>query len=140
MSLTDRQLALIRTSFKALRDDPKPRSLEFYDHFFRHAPALREMFRDDDIGGQGMRFMSTLAVIVDNLDNPDKISERFADLGQSHRAMGVKAQHFEPMGEALIDTLAEALGAKFTNETRKAWRTAYADFTKQIIQLGDIQA
>ena len=124
MTLTDRQLALIRTSFKALRDNPEPRSIEFYDHFFRHAPHLRDMFRDDDIGGQGMRFMSTLAVIIDNLENPEKIADRYADLGQSHRAMGVRAEFFEPMGEALIDTLAESLGEKFDDETRNAWRSA----------------
>ena len=138
MSLTDRQMALVRTSFQALRDDPQPRFAEFYDALFRHAPELRPMFRDEDMGGQGMRFMSTLAVIVDNLHHPEALEERYADLGAGHRAMGVKAEHFEPMGKALIDTLAESLGAKFTDETRQAWEAAYAEVSHTIISRGDI--
>ena len=56
MALTDRQLALIRSSFDALRDDLQPKSIEFYDALFQFAPGLRPMFRED-LAGQGMKFM-----------------------------------------------------------------------------------
>ena len=101
MSLTDKQLVLIRESFDALQDDIEPKSIQFYQALFRRAPHLKPMFRED-LAGQGMRFMSTLRVIVDNLHNPDAMAQRYADLGVGHRAMGVTAADFTPMGEALM--------------------------------------
>jgi len=138
MALTDRQIALIRESFTALRDDPKPKSLDFYEAFFARAPELREMFRTDDLAGQGMRFMSTLGMIVDNLEHPGALAERFADLGNAHRAMGVKADHFAPMGAALNDTMAQTLGDGFTQEAREAWEAAFAQVSQEIIDRGGI--
>ena len=137
MALSEQQLALIRTSFKTLRDDPQPRSIEFYEALFRHAPNLRGMFRED-LAGQGMRFMSTLSAIVDNLHSPGAMAERYADLGVGHRALGVTAADFAPMGQALMDTLAAQLGARFTEDTRAAWETAYAAFSQEIIDRGGI--
>ncbi len=137
MPLSERQMMLIRDSFDMLRDDIEPRSIQFYDALFKHAPHLRDMFRED-IAGQGMRFMSTLRVIVDNLHNPDAIAGRYSDLGEGHRAMGVKAVDFEPMGQALIETLANAMGDDFTPETREAWLAAYTEFSDEIIKRGDI--
>ena len=138
MPLTDRQLDLIQDSFHALRDDPRPKSIAFYDALFERAPDLRAMFRDEDLGGQGMRFMSTLAAIVDNLHDPTAMERRYTDLGMSHKAMGVTAQNFKPMGEALLDTLANTLGEDFTPEMRDAWTRAYAEFSREIIDKGSI--
>jgi len=137
MPLSERQMTLIRDSFDMLRDDIEPRSIQFYDALFEHAPHLRDMFRED-IAGQGMRFMSTLRVIIDNLHNPDAMADRYSDLGEGHKAMGVKAVDFEPMGRALIETLANALGDDFTPETRAAWQAAYTEFSAEIIKRGDI--
>ncbi len=138
MALTERQKALIRTSFEMLRQDIQPRSVEFYENFFRRVPEVKPMFRLDDIAGQGMRFMTTLAVIVDNLDHPEALAARFEDLGQAHRALGVKASLFAPMGEALIETLQGALGPRFTDEMRQAWQAAYDEVTRELVSRGKI--
>lgn len=137
MALTDRQLDLIRQSFSALRDDPEPKSVTFYEALFKYDPSLKEMFRED-IANQGMKFMSTLRVIVDNLHNPAAMATRYTDLGEGHRAMGVRAPDFEPMGRALIDTIADAMGDDFTDEMRQAWEVAYAEFSSDIIDRGHI--
>ena len=139
MALSDEQLALIRTSFKALRDDPQPRSIAFYEALFQHAPNLRDMFRED-LAGQGMRFMSTLAAIVDNLHTPGAMADRYTDLGNGHRALGVRAGDFAPMGQALMDTLEATLSARFTDDTRAAWEAVYAEFSREIIERGGIPA
>ena len=95
------------------------------------------MFRDD-LAGQGMRFMSTLSVIVDNLHDPSSLDERYADLGRGHAGMGVRARDFEPMGRALIETLRDTLGDIFTAEMESAWLLAYGQFSEAIIAKGKI--
>ena len=137
MPLTERQLGLVRDSFAALRNDPVPKSLEFYDALFRKAPELKGLFRED-LTGQGMRFMATLGAIVDNLHDSNAMADRYTDLGNAHRAMGVKAKDFIPMGQALFETLEHTLGEDFTPETKEAWEIAYAEFSRDIIAKGEI--
>lgn len=137
MALSQDQIDLIRESFDAIRKDQERRSLAFYEAFFRRAPELREMFRGD-IEGQGMRFMSTLSTIVAHLDAPDGMQDRLAELGQGHRAMGVKRAHFAPMGAALIETLEGAMGDRFTPEMRAAWEEAFKDISQALIEKGGI--
>lgn len=138
MTVTEKQLDLIRQSFAVLREDLEPKSVYFYGALFKYAPELKSMFREDDMAGQGMRFMSTLSAIVDNLHDPAALVQRYEDLGRSHAAMGVKASYFGPMGKALVDTLRQTLGDRFTPEMEEAWETAYADLSHEIVKLGHI--
>ncbi|GAA6209298.1 hypothetical protein NBRC116601_25910 [Cognatishimia sp. WU-CL00825] len=138
MPLSEHQMDLIRDSFEKLRGDLQPKSIAFYQSLFEHAPHLKPMFREDDMAGQGMRFMSTLGAIVGNLHAPESMEQRYKYLGAGHRALGVKVQDFAPMGVALMDTLASTLGHEFNDEVREAWTQAYADFSREIIKRGDI--
>ena len=137
MALTTRQAELIRQSFETLQQRLGPASMSFYDSLFRRAPDLRAMFRDD-LAGQGMKFMTTLGTIIGNLEDPESQGDRFAELGRGHALIGVKAAHFAPMGEALIETLREELGAAFSPEMEAAWRAAYDELAARIIRRGRI--
>jgi len=138
MPLSDDQLALIRQSFDVLRHDPQPATAFFYEDLFRRAPELRQLFRDD-LAGQGMKFMSTLAVIVDNLHEAGALAERYTELGAQHRRLGVTAPMFTPMGEALLATIENALADSYTLDVGAAWRVAYADMAEAMIEMGEIQ-
>jgi nitric oxide dioxygenase len=138
MSLTPNQVRLVRQSFDELKKNPQRRSVEFYEAFFAKLPEARTMFRED-IEGQGMRFLSTLSVIVDHLDLPDGMEGRLRELGQVHRMMGVQPEQFEPMGQALIDTLEGALGEAFTPEMRAAWDAGFIEIAALVIEKGGIE-
>lgn len=47
-------------------------------------------------------------------------------LGARHRRYGVKADHYAPLGSALIWMFQHALGERFTPEMEEAWLEAYA--------------
>lgn len=137
MAVTTRQAELIRQSFHALRQRLGPASMSFYEALFRRAPELRPMFRDD-LAGQGMKFMTTLGTIIGAIEDPEALGHRFAELGRGHALIGVKAAHFAPMGEALIETLREEMGADFTAEIEAAWRAAYDELAARIVRRGGI--
>ena len=137
MPLEPKQLDLIRESFAALKDNPKRHSHDFYEAFFERAPEVKPMFRSD-LEGQGMRFLSTLSMIVGHLGEPEKMAARLEELGQGHRAMGVTRAQFAPMGAALIATLENALGDEFSPETRAAWEAGFAEITKSVVEKGGI--
>ncbi len=138
MPLSDDQLTLIRQSFDILRHDLEPASNFFYDDLFERAPELRVLFRDD-LAGQGMKFMSTLTVIVDNLHKPEDLAERYTDLGRLHARLGVTVEMFEPLGESLLATIKNVLGDRYTLDVEAAWRVAYEDLSNALIKSGGIQ-
>jgi hemoglobin-like flavoprotein len=85
-----------------------------------------------------MKFMTTLGMAIENIDRPEKLGDRFEELGKGHALIGVKVAHFAPMGEALIDTLRNELGDGFTDELEAAWRAAYAELSARVIRRGGI--
>ena len=138
MSITSEELRMVQASLDRLRENFDAHSTYFYDALFRHAPQLRQMFRDD-LTGQGMKFMTTLDVIVQKLDDEDQIAEQYTGLGKSHATMRVHAADFAPMEEALIETMRNALGDDFTSELEHAWRKAYAVVSSNMIRRGGIK-
>ncbi len=139
MPPSEREIARVKQSFEDLRPYLEPTSLQFYEALFERAPELRELFRED-LKGQGMRFMNTLSVILDNMENPDGTAVDYAELGHLHTTLGIKQGHFAPMEEALIESLADKLGDSFTPSLEEAWRNAYKAFSKKLIEAGDIPA
>lgn len=137
MVISARQSAMIRESFDLLQERLEPASVYFYETLFAREPSLRTMFRDD-LAGQGMKFMTTLGIVIENIDHPVRLGDRFGELGKGHALIGVKAAHFAPMGEALIDTLRKELGEAFSDELEAAWRAAYAELSERVIRRGGI--
>ncbi len=137
MSLSEQELRMVQASFDRLRDEFDTRSMYFYDALFARAPHLKEMFRDD-LAGQGMKFMSTLDVILRKLDDEEELASRYQGLGDSHSAIGVHAADFAPMEEALIDTMRNALQDDFTPDLEAAWRKAYAVVSENMIRRGNM--
>lgn len=137
MAVDPRQVALIRQSFAQLQDRLEPASIYFYEALFSRDPSLRSMFRDD-LAGQGMKFMTTLGLVLEHIEDPEALGARFAELARGHALLGVKSAHFPPMGDALIDTLRHDLGEVFTAETETAWRSAYTELSEMMIRRGGI--
>ncbi|MEX0302948.1 MAG: globin domain-containing protein [Leisingera sp.] len=131
------ELEQLRESYGKLQDDVGRNPAFFYEALFRHAPGLRQMFRED-LEGQGMKFMTTLGVILARLDDESAVDPHFQELGKRHKSLGVLASHFAPMEEALIDALRHALGAELTPELEALWRQAFEEIADKMIQRGGI--
>lgn len=139
MQITQTELQLVKDCLDRLRDEFEPHSTYFYEALFRRAPAMRKMFRDD-LAGQGMKFMTTLDVIVQKLDDEEQIAQQYSGLGQSHARLGIHQEDFASMEEALIDTIRHACADDFTPEMEQAWRKAYAVVSSNMIRRGAIAA
>ena len=133
MNLTTAQIELIRDSFHRLTPDAEVAEM-FYNRLFEIAPELRSMFRSD-MTGQGMRFIRTLRVIVQNLDEPEALHHYLETLAEGHAAYGVKPEHFHPMGQALIWTMRQAMGEEFPEGADIAWEAAYDGLARKMIKL-----
>ncbi len=70
--------------------------------------------------------MTTLQFAVGMLGRADALIPALENLGRKHAGYGVRDEHYETVGAALIETLREGLGKHFTPETETAWTAMFA--------------
>lgn len=75
---------------------------------------------------KGLGFMKGLDKAVAYL-GPDlePLEEELVELGRQHVHMDAQPEFFPPVGVAVIGTLQEILGDKFTEEMKQSWLTVY---------------
>jgi hemoglobin-like flavoprotein len=122
--VTPQQIALVQASWKQVQPIAGTAAAMFYGRLFLLEPSVRGMFRGD-MEEQGRRLMSMISVAVNSLSRLESIVPAIQSLGRRHSAYGVEDRHYAVVGEALVWTLGQGLGAAFTKETEEAWRAAY---------------
>lgn len=96
----------------------------FYGKLFELDPAVKPMFKGD-MTEQGRKLMKTIGVVVNSLTRLDEIVPTARELGRKHVAYGVKPEHYDTVGAALLWTLEQGLGSAFTPPVKEAWAAAY---------------
>jgi hemoglobin-like flavoprotein len=122
--MTPAQVHLIRKSFAELSRHDHVAALVFYRRLFEIDPGLRPLFTND-IEEQSRKLLDMLAVLIAMLERPVGLELELKAMGLRHVEYGVKEEHYATVGGALLDMLAEVLGAKFTPEVREAWTLLY---------------
>ena len=130
--MTEEQIALVQKSFADVVPIAEDAAAIFYDQLFKIAPQTRPLFKGD-MREQGRKLMGMLATVVNGLHKLDTILPAARALATRHVQYGVTADHYAPVGEALIATLRAGLGASFDPKTEDAWRAAYAALSNVMI-------
>ena len=124
--MTDPEDAVrIRASWARAAGTPDLAGALFYGRLFQIAPHTRQLFRGD-LAAQRRKLLATLGFVVDHLDDDAALAPAARDLARRHVDYGVAASDYAAVGEALIWTLAQALGPDFDAATRSAWERFYA--------------
>lgn len=123
--MTPEQIQLVRDSFAKVAPMKDAAGALFYRRLFELDPGLRPLFKGD-IAAQGAKLMTALEGVVKSLDQLPRLLPALRELGRRHAAYGVRPEHYATVGEALIWTLEQGLGAALSTETRRAWIDAYA--------------
>jgi len=97
----------------------------FYGRLFELDPSVKPLFKGD-ISEQGSKLMATLNTVVGSLDQLDDVVPVAQQLAVRHVRYGVKPEHYDTVGAALLWTLERGLGAGFTGDVKQAWASAYA--------------
>jgi nitric oxide dioxygenase len=107
----------------------KPRAGEFasdfYDDLFARNPQARALFAGTDMAEQRKKLMDSLVLVIENLENPDVLTDALRRLGGRHAAYGVRDEHYGMVAGALLATFEAHLGPEWTPEVKGAWVDAY---------------
>lgn len=139
--MTPDQIQLVQTSFAKIAPTADQAAGLFYGRLFEADPSLRPLFKGD-IADQGRKLVTTLGVVVNGLRNLEAMLPAAEALAVRHVGYGVRPEHYQPVGEALIWTLGKGLGEAFTTEMREAWIAAYTALSGAMIAAAypDIEA
>ena len=132
MSQDNTQMLLRRSWAEAIQDKDSLGRL-FYANLFRAAPETEVLFKND-MNAQGKKLIATLAFIIDSLDDESALLSAAGDLAVRHVDYAVTSDHYPAVGQALITTLKDLLGAKFDTETETAWLDTYGVLSGHMIK------
>ena len=122
--MTPEQIKLVKDSWAKVVPISETAAELFYGKLFEFDPGVRAMFKGD-MKEQGRKLMAILNTAVNALDKLETIVPAVQDMGKRHVAYGVKDEHYDTVGEALIWTLGAGLKDAFTDETKDAWIAVY---------------
>lgn len=122
--LTEEAIERVRRTWALAASDPQTTSNAFYANLFRVDPSTKPLFVGN-IQRQGMKLAQTLSFVVDHLDDLETLQPAAEDLAVRHVAYQVTEPQYASVGEALILTFKQLLGAGFSAEDEAAWVEAY---------------
>ena len=125
---------LLENSFDRVRHNAVSFSASFYDKLFTYHPELKPLFAKTDLAAQEKKLIVSLAVIVENLRNPEELSMALKSLGAYHQQVGTIKEHYPYVGQALVETFAEYLGNKWDRNTHKAWLDDYSSIAEIMLE------
>jgi hemoglobin-like flavoprotein len=132
--MESRQIDLVQHSFAEVKPIAATAAELFYGRLFVLDPSLRPLFKGD-IVRQGQMLMSMIGAAVAGLRNLDTLAPVVRQLGARHAGYGVRKEHYATVGAALLWTLEQGLGPKFTLDVKLAWADAYA-LLSSVMQAG----
>lgn len=110
-----------------------PAAALFYATLFRIDQSLKAMF-PPLMAGQRGKLLDALGYVVSNVEDGATLTAFVRQLGADHRKFDVRPEHYGPVGQALLRTLAAGLGDDWTPELEADWTTAYGIVSQTMIQ------
>jgi hemoglobin-like flavoprotein len=124
--LTKKEIALIKKSWSLImKIDAVVAGDIFYGKLFLENPELRKMF-PGNMEDQYRKLFDMLDTIVARLEKIDELKGDIVDMAKRHEGYGVKPEHYNMVGVALLWTLQKGLGTEWTDEIKSAWINCYA--------------
>jgi len=122
--MTPEQVVLVKSSWEKVVPISDKAAELFYGKLFELDPSLKSLFKGD-MTEQGKKLMKMVNTAVNGLDRLNDIVPAVQQLGIRHIQYGVKDEHYDTVGAALLWTLGAGLGELFTEEVEQAWATVY---------------
>ncbi|MDJ1184482.1 globin family protein [Roseofilum casamattae] len=132
---------LLEQSFEQIKPEANEFVESFYHHLFADNPEAKPLFEHVDMKKQKGMLLQSLVFTVENLRNPEALSDKLKGLGTRHVKYGALPAHYPLVGGALLKTFEQYLGDQWTPEVKQAWIDAYQAIANLMLEgAADISA
>jgi len=129
---TTKQVKLVQESFAKVTPIAETAAALFYQRLFELDPSLQLLFHGD-MKEQGRKLIAMIAAAVRGLDSLSLLVTAVENLGRRHANYGVSIKDYDTVGDALLWTLRQGLGAAFTPMVAEAWSVVYGVLANTMI-------
>ncbi|MEO6000899.1 MAG: globin domain-containing protein [Chitinophagaceae bacterium] len=135
--MTQQQVILVQKSWRLFRNI-KPEFIGdvFYSKLFSEKPALKRLFKNP-MSNQYKKLTDMLSMLVGRLHNFSEVEEDLRQLAKRHVGYGVKAIHYQLVGDALLWTMEHGLGKDWNDEIKEAWASCYKRLSDTMIEASE---
>jgi len=127
------QTLIVLNTYLIFAGDAKQAGKIFYEYLFEIAPDLKSLFKGD-IDTQAAKLMRMVGTGVKTLHKPELFTKVLSDLGKRHVNYGVKPEHYDAIGKALMYTIQIQLQDGFTPDVEDAWQAVYDELAHASIE------
>lgn len=122
--LTTIQIRMVQSTWQLLVPIQRQVASAFYSKLFMLDPGIAPLFKGD-LDDQGRKLTAMITTAVSSLDGLGELVPHVQALGRRHAGYGVNDAHYDTVGAALLWTLEQGLGSRFTPEVKTAWTRTY---------------
>ena len=130
--MIDRKILAVKNSWSYVLIDREETGEAFYQKLFELDPTLYPLFQGD-IKLQAKKLINMITLMVARLQKLDDIRHEIGELGKRHVTYGTIPAHYQTVGKALLYTLEDKLGARWSEEMREAWTEVYLLFANAMM-------
>lgn len=131
------QTELLEKSFAKVKPRAENFASSFYSNLFTDYPDAKPLFAHSNMAEQSKKLLASLVFVVENLKDPEALTEALQGLGARHVKYGALPEHYPLVGNTLLKTFEQYLGADWTPETKEAWANAYGVITAVMLEGAD---
>lgn len=130
--IQQKEIQLIEDSWDYILMNTQEAGMLFYDDLFGKHPELRPLFRTD-LRDQARKLVALITFSVNKLNDFDSVVSDIEALGLRHNSYGVKPEHYEMVGESLMQMLEKGMGEKWNIDLAYAWEKLYKYLSEVMI-------
>jgi len=94
---------------------------EFYKNLFKKYPDVKPMFDNVDIADQEQKLVGALGLLVENINDVEKLTSILSSLGSQHQDIGATKDHYAAVSKTLLTSLKKHAGRKWTKKIANNW-------------------
>jgi hemoglobin-like flavoprotein len=117
---------LLESSFSQIKEKEAEFTAHFYTNLFADYPELKSLFASTRMDEQASKLFRSLVLVVENVRDPNVLSDALKGLGTRHIQYGVLPEHYPMVGSTLLKTFSLCLGNLWTPTIEQAWSEAFA--------------
>ena len=118
-------VTVLEHSFERVKPCATEFASSFYSNLFADYPQAQPLFANTNMTEQQQHLVSALVLVIDNLREPDVLTDTLKKLGARHLSYGTIQEHYPMVGGSLLKTFESYLGEDWTLEVKQAWTDAY---------------
>ncbi|MEH7335323.1 NO-inducible flavohemoprotein [Neobacillus drentensis] len=136
-ALDPQKLEIIKATLPVVKEHGEAITKAFYKRLFKQHPELLNIFNQTHqiTGHQPKALADAVYGAAANIEDFSRIMPVLERIGEKHRSLQIKPEHYPIVGENLLGAIKEILGDAATSEIIDAWADAYGVIANVFIRM-----